>query len=287
MAKKKAVRRRAAADNDNAQNVEDYRHKGAKRKNNPPAMIAAEGIVQEMPKIQYSYSPRRPPCLRFDSTGKTDNLPELLAAAKKRVLTDDELRILAEALRTQEPWLEWAGKRETEVKGFAVDPVALHIHERISTQAILKVAARQDVARSLFADPEQEYQEAVQFYRHDIDWTNRLILGDSLNVMASLARREDLAGKVQMIYIDPPYGIRFKSNFQPLMTNRDVKDREADLTRELEMVRAYRDTWHLGLHSYLGYLFERLVLCRELLTDTGSIFVQIGDDNVHVVRQVS
>src|SRR5208283_4470865 len=108
-----------------------------------------------------------------------------------RPLTDEEARIFAEALRTQEPWLEWAGKRETEVKGFVVDPVALHIHERVSTQAILKVAARQDVARSLFADPEQEYQEAVQFYRHDIDWTNRLILGDSLNVMASLANRED------------------------------------------------------------------------------------------------
>ena len=106
----------------------------------------------------------------------------------------------------QQPWLEWAGKAEAEAKGFTVDPVALHIHERISAQAILKVAARQDVERTLFSDPEQDYHEAVQFYKHDIDWTNRLILGDSLQVMASLAHREDLAGKVQMIYMDPPYG---------------------------------------------------------------------------------
>src|SRR5207253_3072592 len=161
--------------------------------------------------------------------------------------------------------------------GFAVDPVALHIHERISAQAILRIAARQDVERSLFSDPEQEYQEAVQFYRHDIDWTNRLILGDSLQVMASLARREDLAGKVQMIYMDPPYGIKYGSNFQSEVGRRDVKDKENDLTRELEMVKAYRDIWHLGLHSYLAYLRDRLLLCRDMLCPSGSIFVQIGD----------
>jgi adenine-specific DNA-methyltransferase len=132
-----------------------------------------------------------------------------------------------------------------------VDPVALHIHERVSPQAILRVASRQDVERSLFADPEQTYNEAVQFYRHEVPWTNRLILGDSLQVMTSLARRKDLAGKVQMIYMDPPYGIRFGSNFQPEVGKRDVKDKEQDLTREPEMVKAYRDTWHLGIHSYL------------------------------------
>src|SRR5262249_56104501 len=125
----------------------------------------------------------------------------------------------------------------------------LHIHERISAQAILRVAARQDVQRDLFADPQQEYHEAVKFYQHDIDWTNRLILGDSLQVMASLARREDLAGKVQMIYIHPPYAIKHGSNFQPEVGRRDVKDNESDLTRELETVKAYRDTWHIGVHS--------------------------------------
>ena len=162
--------------------------------------------------------------------------------------------------------------------------MALHIHERISTQAILRTAARQDVQRDLFADPQQEYREAVQFYKHPMDWTNRMILGDSLAVMASLARREGLAGKVQMIYMDPPYGIKYASNFQPEVGRRDVKDRDQDLTREPEMVKAYRDTWTLGVHSYLSYLRDRLVLCRELLADSGSMFVQIGGENLHRMR---
>jgi adenine-specific DNA-methyltransferase len=264
--------------------VDDYRHESAKRKNNPPAKIAAEGSVPLLPKIEYSYSPRLSPVLRFDSTGKADKLPDLLEAARQRALTSEELQILSEALRKDEPWLEWAGKRES--KGFKVDPVALHIHERISTQAILKVAARQDVQRNLFADPQQAYHEAVKFYQYDIDWTNRLILGDSLQVMASLARREDLAGKVQMIYMDPPYGIKFSSNFQPQIGKRDVSKKEQDLTRELEMVKAYRDTWHLGTHSYLTYLRDRLIVSRELLSDSGSIFVQISDENLHHVREI-
>jgi adenine-specific DNA-methyltransferase len=194
------------------------------------------------------------------------------------------VRLLAEALRRYDPWLEWAGKREAN--GFAVDPVALHIHERVSTQAILKVAARKDVTRDLFADPQLDYHQAVQFYRHEMDWSNRLILGDSLQVMASLAQREGLAGKVQMIYVDPPYGIKFASNFQPQVGQRNVKDREQDLTREPEMVKAYRDTWTLGIHSYLTYLRDRLAVARELLSDTGSIFVQISDENLHRVRCV-
>lgn len=191
-------------------------------------------------------------------------------------MTLEEAELLAEALRKQEPWLEWAGKQEK--KGFEVDPVALHIHERIATQAILKVIAREDVQRNLFADPQLEYQKAVQFYQHDVDWSNRMILGDSLQVMASLARREDLTGKVQMIYMDPPYGIKFSSNFQPKIGKRDVKEKETDLTREAEMVKAYRDTWTLGVHSYLSYLRDRLILCKELLCDSGSLFVQIGEE---------
>ena len=266
--------------------VEDYRHSGAKRKNNPPAKIAAEGTVPVMPKIVYSYSPRRPPVLRFDPTGKADQLPELLAKATKEPLTKEEAQILAEALRTQQPWLEWAGKQEVEATGFTVDPVALHIHERISAQAILKVAARQDVERTLFGDPEQEYHEAVQFYKHDIDWTNRLILGDSEHVMASLVRREDLAGKIQMIFMDPPYGIKYGSNFQPTLFSLTVKDQERDFTREVEMVKAYRDTWHIGIHSYLAYLKSRLIIAKELMAEEGSIFVQIGDENLHVVRNL-
>ena len=146
------------------------------------------------------------------------------------------------------------------------------------------MAERQNVQRELFADPQQAYGEAVDFYQHDVDWANRLILGDSLTVMSSLAHREDLAGKVQMIYIDPPYGIKYASNFQPTVFQRDVKDREQDLTREQEQIRAYRDTWTLGIHSYLAYLRDRLIASKDLLTDTGSIFVQISDENLHRVR---
>jgi adenine-specific DNA-methyltransferase len=169
-------------------NVSDYRFPEATRKNNPPAKIAAEGHVPLIPKAEYLYSPRRPPELRFDSTGRADELPELLANATKRKLTQAEAWALAEALRAHEPWLEWAGKRET--RSFAVDPVALHIHERVSAQAILKVAAREDVNRSLFADPEQEYNEAVQFHKHDVDWSNRLILGDSSQQSAPFRFRQ-------------------------------------------------------------------------------------------------
>ena len=271
--------------NSDKKEIQDYRHAEAKRKNNLPAKIAAEGVVPLLPKAKYAYSPRLSPILRFDPTGLPDKIVELVHEAQRRPLTSDETDLLLDALRDHEPWLEWAEKQEQHKKGFfEVDPVALHIHERVSARAILRIAARQDVERSLFADPEQEYQEVVQFYQHDIDWTNRLILGDSLQVMSSLARREDLAGKVQMIYIDPPYGIKFASNFQPQIGKRDVKDREQDLTREPEMVKAYRDTWHLGVHSYLTYLRDRLIVARELLADTGSIFVQIGDENVHRVR---
>ena len=172
--------------------VGDYRYED-KRKNNPPAKIAAEGRIPPAPRLTYSYNPRLDPRLRFDGTGAADRLPELLEAARQRALKEEEARVLAEALRTHEPWLEWAGKREAA--GFEVDPVALNIHERVSAQAIIKAAARQDVTRDLFADPQQEYREAVQFYQHDIDWTNRLILGDSLQVMASLAHKNPSKSK--------------------------------------------------------------------------------------------
>jgi adenine-specific DNA-methyltransferase len=282
--KKKQAKNQTARAQGTLGNVTDYRHDEATRKNNPPAKIAAEGTVPIMPKIRYEYSPRLAPVLRFDSTGQTDKLPELLQKAQRQPLSPAEANQLAEALRNQEPWLEWANKREK--RWFDVDPVALHIHERVSTEAILRVAARQDIEPSLFGDPQQAYHEAVQFYQHEIPWTNRLILGDSLQVMTSLSRREDLAGKVQMIYMDPPYGIKFGSNFQPEVGKRDVKDKDQDLTREPEMVKAYRDTWHLGVHSYLSYLRDRLIITKELLTDTGSIFLQISEENLHRVRNV-
>ena len=184
--------------------------------------------------------------------GKEDGLPELLETARQRALTAERGTIAGGGAANRQPWLEWSGKREKA--WFEVDPVALHIHERVSAQAIIKLAQREPLQRSLFADPELEYRQAVQFYQHDVDWANRLILGDSLTVMHSLARREDLAGKVQMIYIDPPYGIKFASNFQAQVGKRDVKDKESDLTREPEQIKAYRDTWTLR-RSFLSCLF--------------------------------
>jgi adenine-specific DNA-methyltransferase len=244
----------------------DYRHRGSTRKDNPPAKIAAEGKIPKIDPVPYSYNPHLPPVLRFDPTGKADRLPDLLIKAQRGPLSADDIGVLAEALRSHEPWLEWTGKREEQDRDhFEVDPVALHIHERVSAQAILAAARRKDIQRDFFADPEMEYREAVKFYQHDVDWANRLILGDSLEVMSSLARREGLAGKVQMIYIDPPYGIKFASNFQPQVGKQEVKDKEQDLTRESETVKAYRDTWHLGVHSYLSYLRNRLIVARELL----------------------
>ena len=269
--------------------VTTYQHSEAKRVNIPPAGLATKHSVQETNPHLLAYDPHLSPVLRHDSTSGTDKLTAkveaILAKAKTEALTPEETQLLQDALlRSRQPWLEWAGKREK--RWFEVDPVALHIHERVSANAILKAAQRQDIEHDLFADPRLSREEALQFYKHDVDWANRLILGDSLQVMSSLARREGLAGKVQMIYIDPPYGIKFSSNWQNEVGKRDVKDKNEDLTREPEMIKAYRDTWTLGVHSYLDYLKQRLIVARELLTDSGSVFVQISDENLHRVRAV-
>ena len=184
-----------------------------------------------------------------------------------------------------DPQLGWAGKAEhTSVE---VDTVSLHIHERVSPEAILRAVKREEVQGDLFARFELPDAKAIDFYQHDIGWANRLVLGDSLLVMNSLLEREQMAGKVQMIYLDPPYGVKFNSNFQAAISRRDVKDGDdASLTREPEQIQAYRDTWTLGVHSYLTYLRDRLHVARELLSDTGSVFVQISDDNVHHVREI-
>jgi adenine-specific DNA-methyltransferase len=146
----------------------------------------------------------------------------------------------------------------------------------------------QPVQLGLFEEVRQApLREAIEFYRHAHGWSNRLIAGDSLLVMNSLLEKEGMAGKVQMISIDPPYGIKYGSNFQPFVNKRDVKDgKDEDLTSEPEQIRASRDTWELGIHSYLTYLRDRLLLARELLTESGSIFVQISDENVHHVREL-
>lgn len=257
----------------------------AKRKNLPPSGIESHGELREEAAVAYWHNPHLPPRLASSpDPAATDRLGEVLAEAGRRALTEDEVRTLDRAIKQHEPWLDWSGKRERP--WFEVDPVALHMHERVSTQAILRVLARQDVNRSLFADPQLDYAKAVQFYSHDVEWSNRMILGDSLQVMASLARREDLAGKVQMIYVDPPYGIKFASNFQPELGRRTVTDKERDFTREPETIRAYRDTWTLGIHSYLAYLRDRFTMMRDLLSESGSIFVQISDVPVVRVRLV-
>ena len=148
-----------------------------------------------------------------------------------------------------DPQLVWAGKAEHT--SFDVDTVSLHIHERVSTAAVLRAVRREDVQRTLFSDPSFSVDQELAFYQHEMDWANRLVLGDSLLVMNSLLHREGLAGKVQCIYIDPPYGVNYNSNFQPRNDQRDVRDDDRSLTREPEQIRAYRDIWQLGIHSYL------------------------------------
>jgi adenine-specific DNA-methyltransferase len=181
-----------------------------------------------------------------------------------------------------DPQLVWAGKAEHT--SFEVDVVPLHIHERISTRAILEAVKKPEPQLALFGETPLPADQQIEFYRHEVGWANRLILGDSLLVMNSLLVKEGMAGKVQMIYMDPPYGIKYASNFQPRIDRRDVKDKDEDLTHEPEQIKAYRDTWTLGIHSYLTYLRDRLLLARELLSESGSIFVQINDENLHLVR---
>ena len=261
--------------------ITEHRYTEATRKNLPAAGDAL-GHVEDATPITYAYDPHRPPVLRFNEAITRQR--GLLNEARHRPLTAKETAELAALLEAPQPWLEWTGKRETP--DFAVEPVALHIHERVSAQAILKAVRREDIQRDLFAEGAQTAREARAYYQHDIAWANRLITGDSLQVMTSLANREALAGQVQMIYLDPPYGIKFSSNWQNEVGKRDVKDKDEDLTREPEMIRAYRDTWTLGVHSYLAYLKQRLIVARELLKDSGSVFVQISDDNLHRVRAV-
>ena len=261
----------------NLLNVEAYRHDES-RKNLPPAKIAGEGKLSESEKQRYTYSPRFDPKLRFDRSKRSDLIFDIIAKSRRERLNEEEQNILTDALSQHEPWLEWAGKQEQNE--LEVDSVALHEHERVSTQAILDVAKRRDVDRDLFGDPQLPYHQAVQFYKHDVDWVNRLILGDSLQVMSSLANREDLSGKVQMIYMDPPYGINYGGNFQQRVGKRETGTSEKHVTREIEQIKAYRDSWTLGVHSYLSYLRDRLILAKTLLKESGSIFVQIGEENL-------
>jgi len=210
-------------------------------------------------------------------------------------VSDDELApatMLYPRDPSLDPQLVWQGKDEQDREDLSVPVVPIYIQEKIHPQAIIdslpRIEQADDKQTDFFAafnDLPADFADRVDFYHHEGNWSNRLILGDSLLVMTSLAEKEGLKGKVQTIYLDPPYGIKFASNWQVSTRKRDVKDGKAtDATRQPEQVRAYRDTWKLGIHSYLAYLRDRLVVARDLLTETGSVFVQIGDENVHLVR---
>ena len=234
----------------NKRPIESYRHDSAARANNPPA-----GLVNAA------------------------NDPD---AAPKRYAFDPHL----------DPQLVWAGKAERT--SFDVPTVSLHEHERIDPRSIIEAVRKRNGDAQADQPPLFEsaaenppLRQAVEFYAHPRNWSNRLVAGDSLLVMNSLIEKEALAGKVQMIYFDPPYGIKYGSNFQPFVHKRDVKDGDDNsLTAEPEQLAAFRDTWELGIHSYLAYLRDRLLVARELLTDSGSVFVQIGDENLHRVRAI-
>lgn len=195
-----------------------------------------------------------------------------------------------------DPQLVWKGKDEQDRESLEVEIVPIYIQEVIEPRVIVEAIQTQKPNKpknsgflpGFFDDfDELEFDRKIEFYQHDQKWANRMILGNSLHVMTSLAEKEGLKGKVQMIYIDPPYGIKFGSNWQVSTRKRDVKDGKVeDATRQPEQVRAFRDTWKLGIHSYLAVLRDWLLAARELLTETGSIFVQIGDENVHLVRGI-
>ncbi len=201
-----------------------------------------------------------------------------------------------EFTRGRDPELYWLGKyrnddEETCDSDLRVDIRSLYVHEDIQPEQLIDRLYRTRETDNLFGSDlgnviDDELQRVAEYYRHHSDWKNRLIQGDSLLVMNSLLNREGMAGKVQCIYIDPPYGIKYGSNWQMKLNNRDVKDNDESLSGEPEMIKAFRDTWELGIHSYLTYLRDRLVIVRELLTQSGSVFVQISDENVHLVRNI-
>ncbi|MBV6403358.1 MAG: site-specific DNA-methyltransferase [Flavobacteriales bacterium] len=271
-----------------------YRH-AQRRANNPEVGMVSPETDPDEPRTNYAYNPHLDPALQFDATptrARVEKLIDDALASKDQAVMHAALE---ELRRMQAPYLQWSGKAERT--SFAVDTVSLHVHERIDPASILAaVRKRMDEDKAgkarqgdLFAAPFEQLplREAIDFYKHDKGWSNRLVLGDSLLVMNSLLQKESMAGQVQMVYIDPPYGIKYGSNFQPFVDKRDVKDRtDADLTQEPEMIKAFRDTWELGIHSYLTYLRDRLLLAKELLHESGSVFVQISDENIHHVTEI-
>ncbi len=244
-----------------------------------------------MPRKKKTTSTKTTPVESVRHNDKRANIP---TEELRDFVADDEKKpktVLYPRDLSLDPQLVWKGKDEQDSRDLVVPAVPIYIQEKIHPQAIIENVRSNDSNRyydqlSLFADFNGlPFEDLIDFYRHEQNWANRMILGDSLLVMTSLAEKEGLKGKVQMIYVDPPYGIKFGSNWQVSTRKRDVKDGKAeDATRQPEQIKAFRDTWQLGIHSYLAYLRDRLTVARELLTESGSIFVQIGDQNVHRVR---
>ncbi len=249
MAKKISVNKTAKKTTVKKRPIEQYEHKDKTRVNNPPVGLVTPDTDKDAEKKKYSYDPHL------------------------------------------DPQLLWAGKKERT--SFEVPTVSLHVHERIDPRSIIEAVRKKNGSNyeqlSLFSSKDENppMRDAVDFYQHPHNWSNRLVAGDSLLVMNSLIEKEGLGGQVQMIYFDPPYGIKYGSNFQPFINKRDVKDgRDEDLTQQPEMIKAFRDTWELGIHSYLTYLRDRLLIAKDLLHESGSIFIQISDENVHHVKEI-
>jgi len=271
----------------------------------------AVGVQQEFPDRRppkdYRYDSSLAPELCWDENAARDQAEWLLTLIERAATQGEEAvfatpqvwagtgevfdslpACVARLKSLTRPFLNWAGKAERH--RFRLHTLPLFVHERLSTQAILSTLETYKAVgttQDMFGDPGLDIADQLDAYDHLGPWSNRLILGDSLQVMNSLLEYEGLGGQVQMIYMDPPYGVKYGSNFQPFVRKREVKHgQDGDMIREPEMVKAYRDTWELGLHSYLTYLRDRLLLARELLKESGSIFLQISDDNVHHVLEV-
>jgi len=278
--------------------VEALKHDEAQRRNIPTAELqsfaeAEEAITGFAPGVY----PRARPLPEGETRPRDPELdPQIVWNGARIRLTPEQVRALVETGETAigDAQLVWRGKDQQDWSDLIVQAPPLYIQEKIHPKAIIddlrRAGARppEDETPDLFSDFNGLDPEArTEFYAHDQHWSNRMILGDSLQVMASLAQREGMKGQVQCIYFDPPYGIRFNSNWQVSTQSRDVKDgKQTDISREPEQVKAFRDTWKDGIHSYLTYLRDRLTVARELLHESGSVFVQIGDENVHRVRAV-
>lgn len=284
----------------------NYKH-DATATSRPDVGVQAQFNVRRAPK-SYRYDSSLAPELRWDENAERDFAEWLLNLVGEAAEKGDEAVFASEQVwkgsgerfnsvsqcvarlkSLTQPFLNWAGKAERQQ--ISVPTVPLFVHERHSTETILKTLESHRAAGTtldLFGDEnDKDIADRLDAYSHTEEWQNRLILGDSLQVMNSLLEYEGMGGQVQMIYMDPPYGVKFGSNFQPFVRKNEVKHGKDDqMIREPEMVKAYRDTWELGLHSYLGYLRDRLLISRDLLSESGSIFVQISDDNIHHVREL-